>query len=57
VPIEQKQLVFYSHDYAKRARCERAKAVEKAKKLIKNSGNGKLPAKVHLNILCLHLVI
>lgn len=45
VPIEQKQLVFYSHDYAKRARCERAKAVEKAKKLIKNSGNGKLPAK------------
>src|SRR5690606_7183421 len=31
VPIEQKQLVFYSHDYAKRARCERAKAVEKAK--------------------------
>lgn len=45
VPIEQKQLAFYSPDYAKRARCERAKAVEKAKKLIKNSGNGKLPAK------------
>ncbi len=45
VPIEQKQLAFYSPDYAKRARCERAKAVEKAKKLIKNSGSGKLPAK------------
>jgi transposase len=45
VPIDQKQVVFYSPDYAKRAEYERAKAVEKAKKLIKSSGNGKLPAK------------
>jgi transposase len=45
VPIEQKQVVFYSPDYAKRAQYERAKAVEKAKKLIKNNGNRKLPAK------------
>lgn len=45
VPIEQKQLVFYSPDYAKRARFERAKAVEKAKKLIKSSKNGKLSSR------------
>ena len=45
VPIEQKQVVFYSPDYAKRARYEREKAVAKAKKLIKASKNGKLPSK------------
>lgn len=45
MPIEQKQLVFYSPDYAKRARFERAKAVEKAKKLIKSSKNGKLSSR------------
>ena len=45
VPIEQKQVVFYSPDYAKKAQYEREKAIEKAKKLIQNNGNGKLPAK------------
>ena len=45
VPIEQKQVVFYSPDYAKRARYEREKAIEKAKKLIRNNKNGKLPTK------------
>ena len=45
VQIEQKQVVFYSPDYAKRARYEREKAIEKAKKLIKGTKNGKIPAK------------
>lgn len=45
VPVQQKQVVFYSPDYAKRAKYEREKAIEKAKKLIKNSKNGKIPAK------------
>lgn len=34
--IDAKQVVFYSEKYAKKARKERAKAIEKAKKLIKN---------------------
>lgn len=34
--IDAKQVVFYSEKYAKKARAERAKAIEKAKKLIKN---------------------
>lgn len=42
VPIEQKQVVFYSPDYAERARYEREKAIEKAKKLINNTKNGKM---------------
>ena len=45
VDIEQKQVVFFNPDYAKRSKFEREKAIEKAKKLIKNSKNGKLPAK------------
>lgn len=45
VPIEQKQVVFYSPDYAERARYGRDKAIEKAKKLINNTKNGKIPAK------------
>lgn len=44
-PIEQKQVVFYSPDYAKRAKYEREKAIEKAKKIIQTTKNGKLPAK------------
>ncbi len=44
VPIEQKQVAFFSPDYAKRAKHEREKAIEKAKKLIRNSKNGKIPA-------------
>ena len=34
--IDVKQVVFYSEKYAKKARHERAKAIEKAKKLIKS---------------------
>lgn len=45
VQIEQKQVVFFSPDYAKRAKYEREKAIEKAKKLIKATKNGNLPAK------------
>jgi len=45
VPIEQKQVVFYSADYAKRAQYDRVKAVEKAKKLIKSNNTRKLPTK------------
>lgn len=45
VEIEQKQVAFYSPDYDKRSKHEREKAVEKAKKLIEKSKNGKLPAK------------
>jgi transposase len=45
VPIEQKQVAFYSPDYAKRAKYEREKAVEKARKLILGSKTGKLPEK------------
>lgn len=42
VPIEQKQVVFYNPDYAKRAKFEREKAINKARKLIKNAKNGKI---------------
>ncbi|BEP29561.1 IS1634 family transposase [Helicovermis profundi] len=35
-PIDVKQVVFYSEKYAKKARHERAKAIEKAEKLIKS---------------------
>ena len=45
VPIEQKQVAFYSPDYAKRAKYERDKAIVKAKKLIKSSKNSKIPVK------------
>lgn len=45
VPIEQKQVVFFSPDYAKRAKHEREKAVEKATKLIQNNKTGKIPDK------------
>ena len=45
VPIEQKQVVFYSPDYAKKAQYDREKAVEKAKKIIGKNKNKKLPAK------------
>lgn len=45
VEIEQKQVAFYSPDYDKRSKHEREKAVEKARKLIEKSKNGKLPAK------------
>lgn len=38
VPIDEKQIVFYSPDYAKKAKAERAFVVEKAKMLIKNPG-------------------
>lgn len=51
VPIEQKQVVFYSPDYAKRARHEREKAIEKAKKLINNTKNGKIPTKGSLKYI------
>ena len=44
VDIDQKQVVFFSPDYAKKARYEREKAVEKAKGLIRKSRNGKIPA-------------
>ncbi len=42
VDVVQKQVVFYSTDFAKRARHERDKAIEKAKKLIAKTKNGKL---------------
>lgn len=45
VPIEQKQVVFYSPDYAQRAKYEREKAIEKAKKLIQSTKKGKIPSK------------
>lgn len=45
VPIEQKQVVFFSPDYAKRAKHEREKAVEKAEKLIPNNKTGKISNK------------
>jgi len=37
--IDVKQVVFYSEKYAKKARKEREKAIEKAKKLIKSPGS------------------
>lgn len=43
VDIVQKQVVFYSPDFAKRAGHERDKAIEKARKLMSKSKNGKLP--------------
>lgn len=45
VTIDQKQVVFYSPDYAKKARYEREKAIEKAKKLVGATKSGKLPIK------------
>lgn len=45
VEVEQKQVAFYSPDYDKRAKYEREKAVEKARKLIEHSKNGKIPPK------------
>ncbi len=42
VDVVQKQVVFYSPDFAKRAGHERDKAIEKAKKLIAKTKNGKL---------------
>lgn len=45
VEIVQKQVAFYSPDYDKRSKYDREKAVEKAKKLIEKSKNGKIPAK------------
>jgi transposase len=38
VPIDEKQVVFYSPDYAKKAKAERAFVIEKAKMLINNPG-------------------
>jgi transposase len=38
VRVNQKQVVFYSPDHAKKARAERAFAIEKAKKLVGNPG-------------------
>ena len=38
VPIDEKQIVFYSPNYAKKARAERAFVLEKAKMLVKNPG-------------------
>lgn len=43
VDIDQKQVVFFSPDYAKKARYEREKAIEKAEGLIKSSKHGKIP--------------
>ena len=40
VDIDQKQVVFYSPDYDKRAKYERSKAVEKASKLMVKAKNG-----------------
>ena len=40
VDIDQKQVVFYSPDYDKRAKYERSKAVEKASKLMEKAKNG-----------------
>ncbi len=51
VPIEQKQVVFFSPDYAKRARYEREKAIEKAENFIQNNKNGKIPAKCALKYI------
>lgn len=45
VPIEQKQVVFYSADFAKKAQYDREKAIEKAKKIIEANKKGKLPVK------------
>lgn len=42
VDVVQKQVVFYSPDFARRAGHERDKAIEKAKKLIAKTKNGKL---------------
>lgn len=42
VDIDQKQVVFYSPDYDKRAKHERSKAVEKASKLMIKAKNGTL---------------
>ena len=42
VDVIQKQVVFYSPDFAKRAGHERDKAIEKAKKLMAKTKNGKL---------------
>lgn len=42
VDVVQKQVVFYSPDFAKRAGHERDKAIEKAKKLMAKTKNGKL---------------
>lgn len=36
---DQKQVVFWSREFAKRAACERDRVVEKAEKLIKNRGS------------------
>lgn len=44
VPIEQKQVAFYSPDYDRRSKYEREKAVDKARKIIEQTKNGKLPA-------------
>lgn len=38
VQVDEKQIVFYSEKYARRARFERAKALEKARKIVKNPG-------------------
>ena len=45
VDIDQKQVVFYSPDYAKRAQYDRQKAVDKAKKIIQVNKTTKLPLK------------
>ena len=45
VEIEQKQVAFYSPDYAKRSKYEREKAIEKAKKFVYGTKNAKLPLK------------
>ena len=45
VDIDQKQVVFYSPDYAKRAQYDRQKAIEKAKKIIQVNKTAKLPLK------------
>lgn len=50
VPIEQKQVVFYNPDYAKRAKFEREKAINKARKLIKNAKMAKSIKMVLINI-------
>lgn len=51
VPIEQKQVVFYSPDYAKRAKYEREKAIEKAKRLISSTKKGKILKKGSLKYI------
>lgn len=51
VPIEQKQVVFYSPDFAKKAQRDREKAIEKAKKIIGANKNGKLPTKGSLKYI------